>query len=59
MNEVIEFRQNAADCRMRAARTSSFALRTELLQQANHWTMLASEYEKCLVPSVRPGRWLH
>jgi len=59
MDEIIEFRHNADECRALAAKARSEALRTELLELANQWTLLAAEHERCQKTAPRAHAWLH
>jgi len=59
MDEIIEFRHNADECRALAAKARSEALRTELLELANQWTLLAAEHERCRKPAPRAAAWVH
>ena len=59
MEEIIEFRQNADECRALAARASTAVLREELLELANQWSLLAAEHERCLREAAGVRIWLH
>lgn len=59
MDEIIEFRQNAEECRTLAAQAGSKGLREELLELAEQWSMLAAEHERCLKVATGVRRWVH
>ena len=59
MDEIIEFRQNADECRSLAARASTAVLRAELLELANQWSLLAAEHERCHREASGVRIWLH
>jgi hypothetical protein len=59
MDDIIEFRHNAEECRALAARASTAVLRAELLELANQWSMLAAEHERCLNEAQGVRIWLH
>jgi hypothetical protein len=59
MDEIIEFRENAEECRTLAAQAASKGLREELLELAAQWSMLAAEHERCLKGVTGMRRSVH